>query len=186
MTKGLIITLTILGVFGFFGASFVLGYFSFTSTANQYENGIEAQYSENQNTYDNGWKKVVEAAQITELQAAQLKGLYVDVLKGLKDSNAMLLALGQFNPNMDQGTHKKVQQLIEAFRNDFRERQSELIARKNEYKNYLTVNWSGRFFNMIAGYPKIDLKKFDIVTSNRTEDAFKTKRDEPLNLGPKQ
>ena len=176
------ISLVITCVLCFFAISATIGYFDFSSTANKYENGIEAQYTENQNTYDNGYKAVVEAAQITDKQAADLKAIYVDVLRGMKDSNAMLLALGQFNPNMDQSTYKKVQQLIESFRNDFAERQRELIARRNEYKDYLTVSFTGRFYNQFAGYPKIDLNKYNIVTSNRTVSAFETKRDEPLNF----
>lgn len=182
MSKGLIVVLVFLGVLVLFGFSLFLGYFSFTSSANEAENGIKAQYQENQNVFDNGYKKVVEAAQITDKQADDLKELYTKVAQGLTDQKQFLLALGAFNPNMDQGTYKKVQQLIETYHNDFQARQTDLIARKNKYQNLLTVAWSGRFFNQFAGYPHIDLTKFDIVTSDKTQDAFTTKKAEPLDI----
>jgi hypothetical protein len=167
----------ILGILGF-----ILGYYGFSSTANQFENGIVAQYSENQNNFDNGWKSVKEAAQVPTQQADQLKGMYLDVAQGLKSPGQLVLALGQFNPNMDQATYRKVQQLIESFHNSFAERQMELVARKQQYQNYLTVSWGGRFYNQLAHYPHIDMGKYDIVTSQRTDDTFRTKKSDELNV----
>lgn len=160
----------------------VIGYFEFTSTAREFENGIEAQYKENQNVYDNGYKKVVETAQVTHVQSDQIKEVYGEVMRGLRGSESLMLALGQFNPNIDQQTYKEIQKVIVSFRNDFAQRQRELIARKNEYKNFLTVNWQGRFYNTFSGYPMIDLDKFDIVTSAKTRDAFESKIDQPLEI----
>jgi hypothetical protein len=34
----------------------------------------------------------------------------------------------------------------------------------------------------ISGFPHIDLSKYDIVTSDRTEKAFTTKKDEAIKL----
>ena len=157
-------------------------YFDFVSTANIYENGIVAQYTDNQNVYDNGFKQVLEAAKVTTKQADDLNKLYKEVLSGVKDSGAVLLALGKFNPDMDQNTYRKVQQLIESFRNDFKQRQTELIARKNQYKNFLTGSTKNRAVNQFANYPKIDLATYDIVTSDETQDTFKTKRAKPLDI----
>jgi hypothetical protein len=160
----------------------VLGYVGFQNKSNRYENGIQAQYDENKNVFDNGFKKVLEAAQVTDKQADDLKDLYVSVAQGLKSPNLLMQALGQFNPQMDQSTYRKVQQLIESYHNDFQQRQTELISRKNEYKNYLTATLSGRIYNTVGAYPRIDLSKYDIVTSERTEDSFRTKKSEPLDI----
>jgi|GEM_PF-6924634 len=40
----------------------------------------------------------------------------------------------------------------------------------------------GTLFAMVLGYPKINLDEYDIVTSQATDDAFRTKKSEPIKL----
>ena len=178
---GLLFLLAMGGLFGFIG---------FQNESNGYENGIRAQYDNNRNVYDNGWKKVSETAQVPEMATDQLKKLYDTAMTGRygeDGSRAMLQFIKEQNPTIDGTLFRQIQQAIEAFRNQFQQAQTELVARRQSYQNFLTANTSSRFYNWISGgsYPKIDLTKYDIVTSDKTETDFDTKRAEPLKLNNK-
>lgn len=161
------------------------GYIGFSNDANAFEADIKAKYTNNKNVYDNGWKKVKESVQVTGLQAEALKGLYDSTMKGrygADGSKALFQMIKEQNPNLDQSTFLKLQQQIESFRNEFAANQTGLISRKQEYEKYLTATTGGRLFNNFGHYPHIDLSVYDIVTSDKTEDAFKSKKDEELKL----
>jgi hypothetical protein len=186
MKSGLIIGLVFAAILGFLVVSLGLGYLSFTNTANSLENGIETQYKENQNIYSNEWKNVVEMAQVPAQQAETLGKIYLDAVKGTygpNGSQALFQAMKERDINIDQTTYIKVQQSIETFHNKFEQAQREMNSRSQTYKNLLTATTSGRFFNMFAGYPHIDLDKYTtMVTDSKTESDFETKKSEPLDV----
>lgn len=186
MKSGLAILGGLAGAFVFVIVTLVFGFVGFQNEANRYENGIKAQYTENQNVYDNGWKKVVEVAQVPDKYTNQLKQIYTDTMQGRYGENgsqALLQFIQEQNPQIDATLYRQIQQDVEIFRNDFTQSQRELVSRKQAYANFLNTNTSSRFYNFIgAGYPKIDLSKYDIVTSGKTQDAFTTKKDEPLKI----
>jgi hypothetical protein len=164
-------------------------YNGFINTATNFEVAIKAQYTNNQNVYDNGYKKVKEMAQVPQLQEQALEKLFVASISARQyDKGGQLMKfIQEQNPTLDQSTFVKIQQAVESYRNAFQNTQTELIAKKQSYETFLTATTSGRFNNTIAGmlgssFPRIDLNKFDIVTSDKTQKAFETKRDEPLDL----
>jgi len=176
---GVVVVLVVIAVIGLVG---------FQNDANRFEIDIQAQYKRNQNIYDNGWKEVVEKAQVPEMYTEKLKELYDGTMKGRygeKGSQALLQFITEQNPNIDASLYKSIQQSIEIFRNEFQQTQNELIAKKQSYETFLRATVTGRFYNMVSDYPKIDLDKFDIVTSEKTEKTFETKKDEPLKLNGK-
>lgn len=178
------------GVFVVTSFTLVFGFVGFQNEANRYENAIKAQYTNNQNVYDNGWKKVVEVAQVPDKYTSQLRQIYTDTMQGRygqDGSKALLQFITEQNPQVDATLYRQIQQDVEIFRNDFSQSQTELVSKKQAYANYLSTNTSSRFYNFAAGavgaqYPHIDLSKYDIVTSGKTTDAFTTKQDEPLKL----
>jgi len=186
MNKGLIVTLGILGAFALLFVVLIGGYFGFTNQANQFENGIKAQYDDNQNVYDNGWKKVVEIAQVPTQQVKDLKDVYLKAISGTYGANgstAMFQAMRERDINIDQSTYKKVQQVIEEFHNKFEERQTEMVSRTQQYTNYITATTSGRLWNNFCGYPHIDMNKYaKLVTSDQTDETFKTKKAGQLDV----
>ncbi|MBI2056207.1 MAG: hypothetical protein HYT37_02410 [Candidatus Sungbacteria bacterium] len=179
-------TLAILGTIGVLVLFFVVGYFGFQNTANVHENGIIAQYDVNKNVYDNGWKEIKEMAQIPDMYTGQLEKLYKVALEGrygADGSKAMMQFIQEQNPTIDSSLFRQIQQSIEIFRKRFTAEQTALVSRKQAYRNYLTGTFSGRLYNSIAGgYPKIDMTKYDIVTSDKTEEDFGTKRSRPLDF----
>jgi hypothetical protein len=186
MGKGLIVTFGILGALALLAVFFISGYFGFSNQCNQYENNIKAQYSENQNVYDNGWKKVVEIAQVPQQQMAAMKDLYMGMISGRygqDGSKAMFQMMKEANPNVDQSTYTKVQQTIEEFHNKFEQRQSEMVERTRQYQNYITASTEGRLWNSFLRYPKIDMVKYTtVVTSDQTQQTFTDKKAGPLDV----
>ena len=149
----------------------------------QMESGIKAQYSENKNNYDNMWKKFKESAQVTTMYSEDLKKIYDSVMeKRYKNSTQVMMNwIKEHNPNFDSSTYKNLQAMIEGGRNSFEGNQKMLLDKKRQYEIQIQ-SFPNNVVSRILGFPKIDLAKFDIVTSDKTEKAFDTKKDEEIKI----
>ena len=185
MSKISIVTLSVFGLVSFFVVSLVLGYIGFVNDARQFENGIVAAYTNNQNVYDNGWKTVKEKAQVPDAYTGKLKELYTATMEGRygeKGSGAMFQFINEQNPQLPPAIYEQVEQSVEIFHNQFTQAQTDLVARKNSYLNFLTGTTSGRFYNMLGHFPHLDMSKYDIVTSDKTQQDFGTKKAPELTV----
>jgi len=180
-----IVILAIVGVLGFGAVGVGCAALGFRSDCISAEAGIKAQYKQNQNNYDNMWKKFLEASQVNQAYAADLKELYKNTMTaryGTDGSKAMFQWIKEQNPTLDPSTYTKLQALIEAGRNGFEAEQKQLLDRKLQYERALGST-TALVFNSFFNFPRIDLDKFDIVTSSKTEKVFDTKKDdEPVKL----
>lgn len=177
---------------------YALGYIGYRNAANQDEQDIVAQYEQAQNVYDNGWKQVVEVAQVPAMQADNYKKVYDDVMKGRYGANgsqAMLQFIKEQNPTLSDDIYAKVQRTIETFHGNFTAAQQDLIAKKQAYRILITSTTEGLVYNWIGNYPHIKVgipvgtqDDYAIVTSDKTQNDFKTKKAAPLDLskGTKQ
>ena len=148
------------------------------------EEKIEAQYKQNQNNYDNYFKKLKEIAQVPSMYANDLKKLWDGVMRGRYGGNGSKATwqwLKEKNPQLDVSLYKKIQSVIEAGRSDFEQNQKMLLDMKREYKVYIKTFPTG-FIAKILGYPEKDLDKMDIVTSEETDKMFKTKKSNFIKL----
>ena len=75
----------------------------------------------------------------------------------------------------------QIQQIIEAGRDKFGNAQTEFIDTKRVYETNLGYFWKG-FWLDVAGYPKIDLSKYVIISSGHAQKAFKDKIEEEIKL----
>lgn len=180
MNKGLIATLvgTVALVLILVVGYFIMGV-SVSNEAARLEAQLKAQYDDNRNVYDNYFKKVKEIAQVPEMYVNDLQKVYktaIGARYGADGSKAMFQFIREHNPNFDASMYTKIQQVIEAGRKDFEVAQRMLLDKKSIYLAKLEqFPWG--FFARSYGWPKINLKEIDIVTSDRTEKVFETKRD---------
>lgn len=152
--------------------------------ANTYEQALKAEKENNRNILSNYGKKIVEAAQVPAMMRddflkivnAQMQGRY-----GEKGSTATFQWIQEQNLPLDSAVYTRIQSLVESGRNEFRQGQTKLVSVKQSYNTALGSMPKG-FVLGLLGFPRIDLREFDIVSDDRTENAFSTKREDALHL----
>ena len=149
------------------------------------EAGIKAQYKQNQNNYDNYFKKLKEIAQVPEMYVADLKKVWDGVMSGRYGKNGSRATwqwLKEHNPKLDVSMYKKIQSVIESGRADFEQNQKMLLDKKRLYEDTYLKVFPNSIIASMMGFPKMDLDSMDIVTSEATEKIFKTKKSEHIKL----
>jgi hypothetical protein len=104
--------------------------FSIYNDCTRQENGLEAQYKQNQSNYDALYKKVTETAGVADKYAGDLRKAYDGAMKdryGDGGSKAVISAITEQNPNLDANVYKQIQQVIEAGRDSFSADQKTLL-----------------------------------------------------------
>ncbi len=159
-------------------------YVSAYNYGNQAENGIKAEYTNMENILAQYSLKIGEAAQIPSMQADDLRKIFTDSLGaryGKDGSQATFQWLKEQNPQLDQKTYIKLQVMIEAGRNKFENAQTHFIDVKRVYETNLGYLWTG-FWLRAAGYPKINMNEYVIISSGYAKDAFETKVEQGIQL----
>lgn len=165
----------------------IFGYVSAYNLGNRTENQLTAMLENNENIYANGTQKVIEIAQVPSMYAEQVSKVTREAIQGRygqDGSKAVFQFLQEQNPQLDHAIFAKIQVVIEEFRNKFELAQRDMIDVKRMYNTQLGSLWTG-FWLGVAGYPKVDMKKFEIVTTERARQTFDTKRDQGINLNQK-
>lgn len=159
-------------------------WFKYANLGATQENRIVAIYDSNKVSLNTYTTKVQEATQVPAMYKADLQEIVQKTFEGRygKDgSKAVVQFIQERNLNLDPGMYRQIQQIIEAGRNDFQTAQNQLVDAKRAYKTQLDMPWSG-FWLSLAGYPKIDISKYNIVTLGSVETKFETGRDEVIKL----
>ncbi len=149
-----------------------------------FENGIKKIYSNNQNVYSSYFNKVKEASQVSDKYVDGLKAAFTTSIKaryGSEGSKAMFQFIQEHNPNFDAALYTKLMQIVESGRNDFQSSQTSLLDMKQSYETFLGT-FPNNTTNVMFGFPRIDMTKFDIVTNDETDKAFETKKAGPIDL----
>lgn len=180
---GLILAFLLI-VFGgalFFG---ITTYFSFANKGIAIENTLDAKYEDNKNVMAGFSTKVKEIAQVAKM-SADAQGKLIELANksryGEEGSKSAMTFIQEQNPNLDTELYKNLQQVIEAERTRFTNAQTEMLDIKRTYKTMLDQPYSGFWLNL-AGLPKINLSKFEIVINDYTDKSFTTKRAEAIEL----
>lgn len=158
-------------------------------SANNYGAAVEAQlraqYSNNQNILTGYYQKIKEAAQVPDMYAEDLKKVTTAAIQGRygdKGSQATFQWLKEQNPQLDVKVYTKLQQIIEAGRDEFKNGQSKMLDIKRQYEAQQGFFWRGMWLR-IAGYPKEDMSKYKPVIVDSVEKAFeKGKEEGPVKL----
>ena len=188
--NGSISTGAVVGL-GFVGLIIALIIVAATSyiSANNYGARIEAQlnaeYDNNQNILAQGQQKVLEAAQVPamykddfkELIAADIQGRY-----GPNGSQATFQWLKERELNVDAQLYRKIQQLVESYRDEFKNSQTKMIDVRRQYEAEQGLFWRGMWLR-IAGFPKVDMTKFKPIVTDGVQDLYKKgKESGPMKL----
>lgn len=144
------------------------------------EVGIEAQFKQNQNSYDSYVKTLLETAKVSKEYANTVKQMFAEVVAGRKTSGELVRSIQEANPNLDPSLYIQVQRVIEVGRKDFASSQTALLDKKRVYETYIRMQPTAAIAGLF-GYPKIDLSKYDILISGRTATAFETLRDDDVD-----
>lgn len=162
-----------------------ISYVTAFNFGNRMEVQLKQKKEDNKNVLAQYGQKVLEIAQVPdmykkdaiELTQASIQGRY-----GKDGSRAMFQMLKEQNPSLDSSMYKKIQQVIESGRNDFQNSQTQLLDIRRTYETALGNFWQGMWLR-IAGYPKVNLSDFDIVSTDRADTAFKNKKEDgPIQL----
>lgn len=148
------------------------------------EQGLEAQYKQNQNNYDNFTKKVVEVAQVPSMARDDLEKLTRAAISGrygAQGSKAVFQFIKEQNPTVNGELYTKIQQVIDAGRTSFESEQKMLLDKKRAYLVDLKT-FPNSLIASVLGFPKLDLSKIDIVTSDQTDAAFTSKKAGPIKV----
>ena len=142
-------------------------------------NQMTAKQTDNTSEYDGMWKKLSQAAQVTDGQKEALREIivgYADARKAGAGSLATMVK--EAVPNVDTSTFNNLMNIVTASRDAWTMRQKELIDLKRVHDNIIDM-FPSNLVCMVLGRQKIDIK---IVTSTRTGEAFKTGKDDDVDL----
>lgn len=160
-------------------------YIGAANFGNEQEQGLIAQKKNNENILAQYSQKVMEAAQVPEMYRDDVVKVVTKSMEGrygADGSKATWQWLQEQNPTLDVSVYVKIQQIIESGRNEFQNAQTLLLDKKRVYQTNLGYVWTG-FWLHTAGFPKIDLSKFDAVSNDYASKAFETlKEDGPIKL----
>jgi len=162
-------------------------YFTYQALGVRSENTIEATWNNNKQILGTYTTKVQEIAQVpsmarddlTKVMEAAFQGRY-----GEKGSQATMQWIKESYPGqLDPKLYTRIQDVMDSGRTDFSENQKTLIDKKQTYQSQLDTAWSG-FWLKMAGFPKKDLSKFNIITSTAAEHSFSTGVDDGVRIRP--
>lgn len=165
--------------------------FSIISVRNGFvrsENGITAQYTQNQNSYDAYFKTIKEMAQVPDMYRDDFRSIINQDMSGRYGKNgskAVFQWLKEHDISLPEGLYNKLQTAIEGGRIKFANDQTILVDKVRLYKNSLQV-FPENILAGFLGYPKIKFSDYDIVTSTETEKVFKEKKSEVLQVRDKK
>lgn len=166
------------------GAWFIGMYISNANYANTAENGIKAQYENNRNILSNYTTRIMEMAQVNDMYRDDLMKVVEATFSGrygADGSKAVFQFIQENNMTLDSSMYRALQSSMESGRLEFQAGQTALIDKRRAYETAMGFLVQG-FFIKMAGYPKIDLTKYDIIVEQSTSDRFETKIDAPMKL----
>lgn len=145
-----------------------------------YLTGKAAQH-DNEVVFDNTWKKIQTEASVTEKYKDGFKEIYVGMMNGRygNDGNAgketLMKWVQESNPTFDISLYSRLMNTIEASRDEFTMNQKKLIDIDRQHKT-MKATFPNSF--IIGGRPDLEIQ---LVTSSKTEAAFKTGKDDEVD-----
>lgn len=182
--SALVVGLGLLGVFVVLAIGLISMWVSAANYGNRTEVEIKKVWENNQNVLGQYTLKVQEIASVPAMYKDDLKEVMTSVMTarmGADGSKATFQFFKEHNIAIDASMYTKIQQVIEAGRNEFQKEQTRLVDVKGTYQTSLGSIPQGWFLSM-AGYPKIDLDKYKPVVAGDTREVFEKGVQAPVKL----
>jgi len=174
-----------LGIMGMVGLVCGLSYISAYNYGARMDASLDADYSQMKNVLGQYSLKVNEAVQIPGMKKDDLKEVTSAAMAGRYGeggSKAVFQWIQENYPGQVTDTlYLKVQQIIEAGRNDFANTQKKFIDTRRQYTYELDTLWKGTWLS-VAGRPKVALDTYKLIESQHGKDTFETGTDTGLKL----
>jgi hypothetical protein len=136
--------------------------------------------------FDNTWKKIAQQANVTTEYKEGFREIYVELMDARYKNDAgagqqtLMKWVTEANPEFDASLYKTLMNTIEGSRNEFTMEQKKLIDIDRELKTMKVT-----FPNSLVLKNKADLE-IKLVTSAKTEEAFRTGQDNEVDLFSKK
>lgn len=175
----LIIGVIFLAIVFLLGLIFGVAWISATNKEVRLRNDIAAQAKANEASFDTMWKIIQGKAQVADEYKEAFKEIFPQIISGrYQGKNPLMQFVQEHNPHFSVSLYKGLSNSIEAERKRFLLGQQKLIDLKRQHDD-LRQTWPSRWF--VGDRPEIQIT---IVTSEKTEDTFRTGHEEPENLFP--
>lgn len=152
------------------------------NTASTLRNQYDAKVKANEAIFDNVIKKISQSAQVTDLQKNALKDIFTSYASarttGGSQDGSLMKWVTESIPNVDTSIYRNLQNIVTGARDEWTANQVALIDIAREY-NLMLVKFPSNLLLNALGFQKLDPK---IITSTRTENAFKTGKDDDTSL----
>ncbi len=142
---------------------------------------IEAKQKDNENVYDNFWKKLKEISGIPDKERETAKALFVDYAAARTpggEGKLMKFVKEAVPPTVTPDLYKQLMNTVTNSRDDWVANQRRLLDLNRE-RNVLIESMPQKWF--ITNTTPIDVV---IVTSTRTAEAFRTGKDDEILITP--
>ena len=166
-----------------FAGLFVSAY----NTGNRLETDIKYEWENNKNVLSAYQKKIVEMAQVPDMQKDHLRELTEAAIGGRygeEGARAAVLFIKENNPTMDMVLYRQIQTEMVAGRNSFQAAQTKLLDKKRIYETKLGTLFTGTLMRL-AGFPRVPLETYKIVVNETTAREFESGVEAPLQLKKK-
>ena len=175
-----LVPLGALGVMLMIGVVLLFGVLGMYNTQATLKNTYEMKVKDNQSEFDNMWKKIQQVVQIPEAQKEAFKEIFVSYAEARtsESSGKLMTWLQESVPNVNLDSYNNVMNIVVASRDGWTMRQKELVDYARVYNQNLVTQPKG----FILGFFRFERIDPQIVTSTRTDEAFRTGKDEDVDL----
>lgn len=158
----------------------VLSGVSIYNDAASVKNTYEMKVKSNEAEFDNMWKKIQQVAQVPDAQKEAFKEVYSSYASSRTAQNQgqMMAWIKESVPNYNGEIYAQLMNVITGSRDGWTMRQNELVDIARQYNANLVVFPKNVLLRMF-GFEKIEPK---VITSTRTEQSFKTGKDDDVEL----
>lgn len=164
---------------------FIGGFVGANNYAVRAERQIQATWENNTNILGTYTTKISEMAQVPGMQTDALKEVMKAAFEGRYGDNGSRAAVQwireAYPGQVDNSLYQRLMETMDAGRTEFRNNQTKLISQKAEYETKLGTLPDSIFLSL-AGFPKKDLSKFNVVISSSAQKSFETGIDDGVKL----